>query len=174
MTRTAERVGCPKNLGEWWLLCQVVFLHLILRVLIPRIRLDRLLRWLTPKRVDADEGGLAFETLDRFSNGLFRRFPSHPRGDCLLRSLVRFFFAQRHGFPVQFHCGVRRVGEVLDGHAWLSLEGKPFKEGSDFYQNFTLTFTYPHTLGSYADIEDAGEPLETYSIEPAAEQQRSQ
>lgn len=164
-----RRVGCPKNVHEWWWLCQVVSVHLLLRALVPFVRLDRLLRWLAPKRISATQGVLAFETLDRFSNGLFRRFPSHPRGDCLIRSLVRFFLAQRYGVPVRFHCGVRRAGEALVGHAWLSLDGKPFKDANNPFQDFTLTFTYPPIPSRNSDIEDSAGSLDTYLNEPVVE-----
>lgn len=47
---------------------------------------------------------------------------------CLRRSLVIFRWRVQHGLPVKLLVGVdRRQGELM-GHAWLEIDGAPFRE----------------------------------------------
>lgn len=70
-------------------------------------------------------------------------FPYNAKGNCFPRSLALYWRARRCGYPVYFHCGVKKEGTKLDGHAWLTLERKPFCEMSQQWQRFTVTFSYP-------------------------------
>jgi hypothetical protein len=47
------------------------------------------------------------------------------------------------GYPVVFHCGVRKELSNLDGHAWLTLDHQPFHETGQYWQDFIVTFSYP-------------------------------
>jgi hypothetical protein len=75
-------------------------------------------------------------------------FPYNARGNCFPRSLSLYWFARRMGYPVCFHCGVRKEGSNLDGHAWLTLDREPFHELGQHWQSFTVTFSYPPDLAS--------------------------
>lgn len=47
---------------------------------------------------------------------------------CLRRSLLMFRWRLQHGLPVKLLVGVdRRQGELM-GHAWLEIDGAPFRE----------------------------------------------
>jgi hypothetical protein len=70
-------------------------------------------------------------------------FPYNVKGNCFPRSLTLYRLARRHGCHVQFHCGVAKIGETLAGHAWLTLDGKPFLEPADQWRRFTVTFSFP-------------------------------
>jgi len=54
-----------------------------------------------------------------------------------------YWFAKRSGYPVSFHCGVRKAGAGLDGHAWLTLDRQPFHEPGQHWQRFTVTYSFP-------------------------------
>ncbi|BCA56835.1 hypothetical protein W02_39750 [Nitrospira sp. KM1] len=69
-------------------------------------------------------------------------FPFQARGNCFPRTLALYSIARRAGYPVQFHCGVRRRGSGLDGHAWLTLNGSAFYEMNEDWKSFTVTFSY--------------------------------
>ncbi len=70
-------------------------------------------------------------------------FPYNKKGNCFPRSLALYWFARRLGYPVLFHCGVRKEVSNLDGHAWLTLDRQPFHETGQHWQCFTVTFSYP-------------------------------
>lgn len=70
-------------------------------------------------------------------------FPYNKRGNCFPRSLVLYRLARQLGYPVVFHCGVRKEAASLDGHAWLTLGSDVFYEPGTHWQRFTVTFSYP-------------------------------
>ena len=47
---------------------------------------------------------------------------------CLPRAFVLHRFLSQAGCPAQMHVGVRRSGEALDGHAWVTVGGEPVGE----------------------------------------------
>jgi hypothetical protein len=138
----------PSRLRRFWILSQVAIVFAVVRLLLPWLKLPRLLRWLSPRRISPATYPGTWDTLEatvRRTNALVRRFPVNSRGNCLSRSLVLYYFVTRYGFPVQVHCGVRRVGENLEGHMWLSLQGKPFLERGNPFQKYAITFSFPDT-----------------------------
>ena len=66
-----------------------------------------------------------------------------PLGICLRRSLARYHFLRRAGLPVVVVFGARRLGDGIGGHAWLTLDGEPYHELPQHYQNYAVMFTYP-------------------------------
>jgi hypothetical protein len=72
-----------------------------------------------------------------------RLFPYNQKGNCFPRSLALYRLARRRGFPVRFHCGVRKDISGLEGHAWLTLESQTFHEPGALWRDFTITFSYP-------------------------------
>src|SRR5712692_4436668 len=132
----------PKTHKEIWLLVRVFGLLTALRLLLPRVKLQSLLRWLTPSQIApiADPGTL--EKTVQYTDALLWRLSFPLRGPCLPRSLTLYYFATRCGFPVHVHCGVRRMGEALQGHAWLSLHGKPFLEADISDCSYAVTFSF--------------------------------
>lgn len=75
---------------------------------------------------------------------MFRMFPANPKGNCLPRSLILYWFARQCGFPVRFHCGVRWMNESLDGHAWLTLNDVPFLEPKNLEEEgYHETYSFP-------------------------------
>jgi hypothetical protein len=74
------------------------------------------------------------------------RFQS-PLGICLRRSLVRYHFLREMGVPVAIVFGARikreSEGGGVGGHAWLTLNGRPYYEDPQNYRDFVTMFTYP-------------------------------
>jgi hypothetical protein len=67
-----------------------------------------------------------------------------PLGICLRRSLVRYYFLRRAGLPVAIHFGARfQETHDIAGHAWLTLDGKPYQEATENYQGFAVMYSYP-------------------------------
>lgn len=69
-------------------------------------------------------------------------------GYCLRRSLTRFYFLRRVGVPVIVHFGARHTGKgqvgLLDGHAWLTLDGQPYHEFHENLDSFAVMLSFPH------------------------------
>lgn len=118
----------------------VLWVRFLLRVKSLPMVLDRLSpRSMTGRPDEAVMGDLVYY-VDRW----LTLFPYNKKGNCFPRSLALYWFAWRLGYPVLFHCGVRKEVSNLDGHAWLTLDRKPFHEAGQHWQRFTVTFSYPH------------------------------
>ena len=116
-----------------WLLAKLMLLQ--------RVRsLPALLR-----AFDAAPGGCApavpLRRLVWLSRVLLTR--THHTDFCLPQSLVLFHFLRKWDAPVQIHVGVRRRGDALAGHAWLTLAGRPVVEARDPASVYATTFSYP-------------------------------
>jgi hypothetical protein len=68
-------------------------------------------------------------------------------GLCLRRSLIRFHYLRRIGVPVVMQFGAKfRTGQLdrsVAGHAWLTLNGRPYFETGEDHQEFTVMFSFP-------------------------------
>jgi len=87
--------------------------------------------------------GVAIDDLAYLIDRWLLLFPYNRKGNCFPRSVALYWCARRLGVPVRLHCGVRKDGRKLDGHAWLMLHGNPFQELSCHWKQFTVTFSYP-------------------------------
>ena len=68
---------------------------------------------------------------------------------CLRQSLTLYRVFTRMGYPVEIHFGVRKDGDDLLGHSWVTLEGKPLADGTQTYL-FKTVYSYPSV--SYLSI----------------------
>jgi hypothetical protein len=122
-----------------WAVFTVSWIRILLRIKpLPQV-LDRLHRC----SMAQNPGGYSFEDLAYYVDRWLQFFPYNKKGNCFPRSLTLYRLARRSGDAVQFRCGVRKDVEGLDGHAWLMLNGHPFYEIGQHWQQFTVTFSYP-------------------------------
>ena len=113
------------------------------RIALRVVSLRRLLRWLCCRSAPGGEGKTVTEDMVYYVDRWLALFPYNPKGNCFPRALTLFLFARRAGLPVQFNCGVRKVQQHLEGHAWLTLNGREFLEPSSYWQAFTVTLRFP-------------------------------
>lgn len=70
-----------------------------------------------------------------------------PLGLCLRRSLTRAHFLRRAGVPVAVQFGAKFVNGRSDGavtgHAWLTLDGRPYFEDEAHWREFTVILAHP-------------------------------
>ena len=70
-----------------------------------------------------------------------------PLGLCLRRSMLRYHFLRRAGLPLVINFGARFKGGQADrevtGHAWVTLDGRPYFEDGENYQGFTVLLRFP-------------------------------
>lgn len=128
---------------NFWLFLQVGTLLCGIRVLLPLLNLNRIVSLLSLKQIPPERDSRSVHSAVRYMDALLRRIPSPARGDCLPRSLTLYYFANKYGFPVRLHCGVQRTGGSLKGHAWISLNGKPFFEPGNPEDTYSITLTFP-------------------------------
>jgi Transglutaminase-like superfamily len=117
----------------------VLWVRLLLRVKSLPLVLDRL----NPRSIMGRPDEAVTEDLVYYVDRWLQLFPYNKKGNCFPRSLALYWFARRLGYPVLFHCGVRKEVSNLDGHAWLTLDHQPFHETGQQWQRFTVTFSYP-------------------------------
>ncbi len=117
----------------------VVAIRLALRM----VSLPRLLNWLTCKPAAGGQDQNIMEDVAYYVDRWLALAPYNPKGNCFPRALTLYWFARRAGFPVQFHCGVMKLNQSLEGHAWLMLDGGEFFEPSPHWRSFTVTVRFP-------------------------------
>ncbi len=113
------------------------------RMALRLMSLRRLLCWLSCRPALEGEGQTVMEDTAYYVDRWLTLFPYNPKGNCFPRALTLFLFARRAGLPVQFNCGIMKVHQHLEGHAWLTLDGREFLEPSPYWQAFTVTFKFP-------------------------------
>jgi hypothetical protein len=143
MSAATKRHGGTR---EYRLLVRVLAVSSVIRMLLPLAPLKRLVRWLAPSGPSPIPHPVCLQTVAWYTDAVLQRLPYRRRGNCLPRSLTLFYFASRAGLPVQVHCGVRRAGPKLEGHAWLTLGGEPFLEPGNLAESYSITFSYPDPL----------------------------
>jgi hypothetical protein len=134
MIRFVEKYGTVFRVG-----LVLLWVRLSLRVKSLPLVLDRL----NPRSMTRRPGEAMMGDLVYYVDRWLQLFPYNKKGNCFPRSLALFWFARRLGYPVHFHCGVRKDVSNLDGHAWLTLDCQPFHEPGRHWQQFTVTFSYP-------------------------------
>jgi hypothetical protein len=72
--------------------------------------------------------------------GLFSA-PIFPKA-CLRESLALFRMLSGAGHPVRFYVGVRKDGDMLVAHSWVTLHGRPLLPGAAT-ERFRTVYTYP-------------------------------
>jgi len=134
----------------WWnvsLATRVTGLLCLLPILEKSHTLPTLLARLTPVR--SAEHVLAPLVMERAVRLVLRlchrrpfrsaRFPKA----CLRQSLALYHALIYLGFPVEFHLGVRKQGEELIAHSWVTCSGQPIadKPNTDILK---LVYSYPN------------------------------
>ena len=69
------------------------------------------------------------------------RLPWFPRA-CLRQSLALYRVLTRMGYPVEIHFGIHKDREILQGHSWVTLQGRPIADGTRT-EVFKLVYSYP-------------------------------
>jgi hypothetical protein len=77
------------------------------------------------------------------SEALFARVPVAP-DTCLYRALARYAILRSGGHPARFVMGIRPGQPEITGHAWVEIEGRPYREDVD--PGLVVTYSYPAGL----------------------------
>ncbi|HIE50887.1 MAG TPA: lasso peptide biosynthesis B2 protein [Armatimonadetes bacterium] len=128
-----------------WLTLRLLLLLPLTALLVRLLPLPLTLRLLTPRRLPQTAASSAeIERLVQAVDALQSlRLPLYRR-TCLRRCLVLLRLLRQRGLPVVLHFGVRRVGQQLEGHSWLTLRGELFLEpGEDPRPHYTVTYRWP-------------------------------
>ena len=128
---------------KYWSVLRVGLVVLWVRLSLRLKSLPLVLDQLSPRSTTGKPDDAAMKRLAYYVDRWLRLFPYNRKGNCFPRALALYRFARQRGYPVRFHCGVRREAAGLDGHAWLTLDGQVFHEPGRHWQDFIVTFSYP-------------------------------
>jgi hypothetical protein len=151
----------PKTMKKGWLALHAVGVMVTLRWALPRVNLPDLLQRLQPSRPPAYPDYPRFGKASQYIEVLLRRYPFPLSGQCLPRALMRYYFATRCGLPVRFHCGVCQDGDRLEGHAWITVDGRPFREAVNPETIYAITFSFP----TRSDCGTAGQAVDRHKVD---------
>ena len=73
------------------------------------------------------------------------------RGDCLERSLVAYRYLARAGAPPRLSIGFDRDDGRVEGHAWVTVDGRPVAESEESLRRYV-------EVASFAPGASAGSP----------------
>ena len=86
-------------------------------------------------------------TVRRLADAVAAWHLNSPLGICLRRSLLRYYFLREAEVPVRVVFGARLKAQAdgggLGGHAWLTLDGRPYYENPGDYKGFVEMYAYP-------------------------------
>jgi hypothetical protein len=83
------------------------------------------------------------------------RAPLFPRA-CLRQSLALYYALSRRGYAVTIHFGVRKDEDVLQGHSWVTVQGRPVAEHTPV-EAFHVVYAYPPVTTCSAHHVTAGD-----------------
>jgi hypothetical protein len=154
--RRIPPLACQRWLRHGWLRVRVGFwlcgLPLRLRVytlpsLLHRLTLARQTRGCRLEMADA------VVTVIRLCQARLFCLPLFPRL-CLRQALALYYVLTRMGYPVAIHFGVRKEGEALHGHSWVTCQGMPVAERTRT-DLFTIVYSYPAPAGRFPPTTEA-------------------
>lgn len=136
--------GELKSFKDYLLFLYIISVISALTPLIRIFKLPRLLKILTPAS-DKPQKWLTGkeEQVKNYTDKVlgFEKFIY--KKNCFKRTLSLYYFLRRSGIPVVVNLGVRKVKDKLEGHGWLTLDGKPFWEKNENPLNFEVIYSYP-------------------------------
>lgn len=143
------KIGTMAQVDKYWNVLQTGLLVLWVRFLLRLTSLPIVLNQLSRGSKMGNPDDAEMKKMAYYVDRWLQLFPYNQKGNCFPRSLALYRLARRRGFPVRFHCGIRKGTSGLEGHAWLTLESKTFHEPGMFWRDFTVTFSYPPGRQAY-------------------------
>ena len=124
------------------LAAQALDLRIRLPRWVPTVPLPRILRALTPAYVSPKAAALPeLGRALRIVEAICRRARIIP-DTCLYKALTRYAMLRRSGYAATFVMGMDpRAREDLTAHAWVELDGVPYRETLD--ARMIVTYVYP-------------------------------
>ena len=147
------------SLEEILLFIQVFLLVTILPFLVKFLSVQRLMKVLTPRDVDAYKNLNIEKSKDKvikFTDYILSRNFWIYKSTCLKRSLVLYQLLRKSGIDVHVCFGVRyndklsgrETGKKLEGHAWLLHKGEIFLEKNvEETKTYKVTYCFPEIKG---------------------------
>ena len=129
--------GFVRRLGIWLCLLPIV---LRFRSLPKLLKCQRLVLRRVQSKSPAEMDRAVRMTIRLCHLRVFR-LPRFPRA-CLRQSMTLYRVLNRMGYPVQSHFGIHKDGDVLQGHSWVTLEGRPIAERTQT-EAFKLVYSCP-------------------------------
>jgi len=100
---------------------------MLVRLLKHVVALPVLVRWMQPSRRASIANPSKVAALEAYLTKR-GRFPDRPPGNCLDRGLAAYRLLCAGGSQPCLVIGIRPAERGLDGHVWVTLDGRPFGE----------------------------------------------
>lgn len=122
--------------------CRVVAAAVVLQVLLPVMKLPRLVAAIESRRAGTPPQAGAVQRTIRLVTRV-ARFPYFLiRNNCLKKSLLLYYFLVRTGVTgVRIHIGVNKENGAVAGHSWLTLDGKLLNETEEFVARYAVIYS---------------------------------
>ena len=136
-----------KSFARACLLLEVAAVFILMPALVRFINFRRLLAILDTGHSRSKKARPEQERIDlivRYAGFIMGRRPwRNLKNPCLIRSAGLYRLLGRYNMDMRIHFGVRKDGDVLAGHSWITLDGKPFFENQDTCGAFSAVYSYP-------------------------------
>jgi hypothetical protein len=128
---------------EFIIFVYILLVALAISTLLKVIKFQTILEKLTPRKKSLWEGKVSPKRISEYIDSILALKILGMKPNCLNRSLVLYHFLHKIGIMVKINFGVRKIDNDIQGHGWLTLDGKPYLEESDTLENFCLIYSYP-------------------------------
>jgi hypothetical protein len=131
------------------MLVRLAWLTIAVPLCLTFLRLPLLLELLTPRWANSYDkksrgiDGRRAKRIAGWTNGVLSRDPFPYKNTCLKRSLIHYHMQRACGAEVVIHFGAKLESADLLGHAWLTLDGKPFPNPDEVITYPTI-YSFPH------------------------------
>jgi hypothetical protein len=116
---------------------------LIVSILLKTTKIQTILKRLTPRKQNTWKGKISSKRLSEYVDSILALKIFGLKPNCLNRSLILYYFLHKIGVAVKINFGIRKANKDIEGHGWLTLNGKPYLEKSDTLNSFCLIYSYP-------------------------------
>lgn len=143
--KTLELLRQRQNLQ---MLLEMLAFAAVTPLLLKFCSLERVLGMITP-REKKRFGGASHTSTERIVHLgvlMLARNRLFLKNSCLKRSLLLYHFLRKHGVEVCIHFGVKKIGDYLAGHSWLTHYGNLLADKERYGEVFTPIVSYPKTV----------------------------
>jgi hypothetical protein len=122
--------------SDAWLLTRIFGWSLVLPIAKRTLPFLRLVRLMRPRTHAAQRDPEREATIVSLAAWVFKTRPPGARDNCLERGLVAYRYLSRVGAGAELVIGVAKGTEGVEGHAWVTVDGRPVHDSSATLANF--------------------------------------
>jgi hypothetical protein len=136
-SRLRSAVSTP---SDAWLLARIFVWSLVLPIAKRTIPLPQLVRLMRPRGRTAQRDPEREAAIGSLTSWVFRTRPPSARDNCLERGLVAYRYLSRAGASPELVVGVAKEVHRLQGHVWVTVDGRPVHDSPSTLAPFEPIF----------------------------------